>query len=67
MNNKQLVSMCIAFALVAAVYLVSTGGEGEPQMIIGQEPLTDLPVGEIQSIQITSVNGADSGTVETLP
>jgi hypothetical protein len=66
MKNKQLVSMCTAFALVAVVYWVSTGGEGEPKMIIGQEPLTDLPVGKIQSIQITSVNGADNGTVETL-
>jgi len=66
MKNKQLVLMGIAFALVAAVYLVITGGEGEPQMIIGQEPLTDLPVGKIQSIQITSVSETDDGIVETL-
>ena len=65
MKNKQLVSMCIALALVGVVYLVSTGGNGEPQMIIGQEPLSDLPVEKIKSIQITSVNET-SANLETL-
>ena len=57
--------MCIALALVAVVYLMSTGSSGEPQMIIGQEPLSDLPVEKIQSIQITSVNET-SAILETL-
>ena len=65
MKNKQLVSMCIALALVGVVYLVGTEGNGEPQMIIGQEPLSDLPVEKIKSIQITSVNET-SAILETL-
>jgi len=65
MKNKQLVSMCVAFAFVAIVYLVSSGGNDEPQMIIGHEPLSDLPVGKIQSIQITSINET-SAALETL-
>ena len=66
MKNKQLVLMGVAFALVAGVYFLSTGGDDEPQMIIGQEPLSDLPVGKIQSIQITSISESDYGVVETL-
>ena len=65
MKNKQLVSMCVAFAFVAIVYLVSSGGNDEPQMIIGHEPLSGLPVGKIQSIQITSINET-SAALETL-
>ncbi len=57
--------MCIALGLVAAVYLISTGGNEEPKMIIGQEPLSGLPVEKIQSIQITSVNET-SAILETL-
>ena len=65
MKNKQLVSMCIALALVAVVYFAVTGDNDEPQMIIGQEPLSDLPVEKIRSIQITSVNET-SANLETL-
>ena len=57
--------MCVAFAFVAIVYLVSSGSNDEPQMIIGQEPLSGLPVGKIQSIQITSINET-SAALETL-
>jgi len=65
MKNKQLGSMCVVFALVAIVYLASSGGSDELQMIIGQEPLSELPVGKIQSIQITSINET-SAALETL-
>ena len=63
MKNKQLVSMSIALAVLAVVYFVITGGNDETQ--IGQEPLPDIPVEKIQSIQITSVNET-SAILETL-
>mgnify|MGYP004391110251 CR=1 FL=1 len=57
--------MCSALALAAVLYLVSTRGNDQPQMIIGQEPLANLPVEKIQSIKITSVNET-SAILETL-
>jgi len=65
MKNKQLVTMCSALALAAVLYFASTGGSDQPKMIIGQEPLVDLPVEKIQSIKITSVNET-SAILETL-
>ena len=57
--------MCSALALAAVLYFVTTRGSDQPKMIIGQEPLANLPVEKIQSIKITSVNET-SAILETL-
>ena len=66
MKNTPLIALLVALPVVAGVYFITSADSDEPQIIIGKEPLADLAVEKIASIQVTALDSTDNNKLSVL-
>lgn len=59
MNQKTLAALLVALPIVIGLYFITEIGNDQPQIIIGKEPLANLAVEKINTIQITALDATD--------